>query len=169
MSIDHLYNQKLQKLKEQKNLSDQMNELLTKSGGFNDSQRMTIKSINAAIAVAKQPGYFEYYETPHTIKTAEQNNVLNNIVKNIEKVSRELDDINNEITQHNNKTKNDNVVPTVASLDQWFQIYGKPKMSEDQKELLTTFGPNSKIYGGTKQYKSFKTSANIMKKGRLTR
>lgn len=57
MAADHgvakLYELKLAKLKEQKLLSDRMNDLLTRSGGLNDSNKMTRKNLAAAISVSK--------------------------------------------------------------------------------------------------------------------
>jgi hypothetical protein len=55
-ALDKLYDMKLQKVKEQKDLADKMNDILTKHGGLNESSKLTRKSLQAAIAVAKQPG-----------------------------------------------------------------------------------------------------------------
>jgi hypothetical protein len=55
-------------LKEQKLLSDQMNELLTKNGGLNEGSKLVVKNLNAAIAVSKRPGYFHYYSPPDELK-----------------------------------------------------------------------------------------------------
>ena len=82
----------------------------------------------------------------------------------------------------------------LSSLSQWFEVYGKkePKMivsspspcvltlpfspgkpKEDGvmllKDMLSTFQPNHKIYGGTNHHKSFKTQSANMKSGHLTR
>ena len=54
--VSKLYDLKLQKLKEQKILSERMNDTLTRSGGLNESSHMTRKSLAAAIAVSRQPG-----------------------------------------------------------------------------------------------------------------
>lgn len=60
-SLDQLYELKFQKIKEQKALSDRMHDVLSKSGGLNESSKMALKNLQAAIAVSKRPGYFEYY------------------------------------------------------------------------------------------------------------
>lgn len=60
-SLDQLYAVKFQKIKEQKALSDRMSDLLSKSGGLNESSKMALKNLQAAITVSKRPGYFEYY------------------------------------------------------------------------------------------------------------
>ena len=61
--------------------------------------------------------------------------------------------------------------PPVSSLSQWFDIYGRPTLTEEKKDLMTKFEKNSKIYGGTKHkdYPSFKTTSTVMVPGRITR
>ena len=60
-ALDHLYTMKFQKIKEQKALSDRMHDMLSKSGGLNESSKMALKNLQAAITVSKRPGYFDYY------------------------------------------------------------------------------------------------------------
>ena len=71
-ALDRLYAVKFQKLKHQSSLSKKMHDMLSKHGGLNDSTFQSMKSINAAIAVAKQPGYFDYYTPPDDIKMVEE-------------------------------------------------------------------------------------------------
>jgi hypothetical protein len=47
---------KVAKVHEQKVLSQQMNEYLTKPGGLNEHAKLTRKNLQAAIAVSNQPG-----------------------------------------------------------------------------------------------------------------
>ena len=96
-NLDRLTELKFQKLKHQSSLSKKMNDILTKSGGMNDSTHHSIKSINAAIAVAKQPGYFDYYAASDDIKHAEEKKTLNHLAKEIQKVHLELEQLNGEI------------------------------------------------------------------------
>ena len=63
-SVDKLYELKIQKIKEQKELADKMNDTLTKRGGLNESSKLTRKSLQAAIAVAKQPGDWQLQWLP---------------------------------------------------------------------------------------------------------
>ncbi len=56
IKMDKLYELKLQKIREQKELSDRMHDLLTKHGGMNDCSKLARKNTQAAIAVSKQPG-----------------------------------------------------------------------------------------------------------------
>jgi hypothetical protein len=83
-SLDRLYELKLQKLKEQKVVSDQMNDILSRQGGLNDMSKYTCKNLQAAIAVSKMPGYFEYYHIPEELKKIEEKKVLNTLAKNIQ-------------------------------------------------------------------------------------
>ena len=48
-----------------------------------------------------------------------------------------------------------------------FDIYGRPNLTEEKKDLMTKFEKNSKIYGGTKhkEYSSFKTTSTVMVPG----
>ena len=47
---------KIQKLEEEKQLADEMNAILTRKGGLNESSLQTRKNLNVAIAVSKKPG-----------------------------------------------------------------------------------------------------------------
>jgi hypothetical protein len=95
--LDQMYATRLLKLEEQKALSTRMNGLLTKPKGLNDSMKLTVKNLQAAIAVAKQPGYFEYYVAPDDLKNIEDNKVLNSLARGIQKLHMELEQINTEI------------------------------------------------------------------------
>ena len=50
---------KLSKLREQREQSDRLNTILNKDGGLIQSQAQTCKNLEAAVAVSKQPGFFE--------------------------------------------------------------------------------------------------------------
>eukprot|EP01038_Epipyxis_sp_PR26KG_P008080 gene8080-10947_t len=170
-SLDQLYNLKLQKLKEQKRLSDEMNDILSKDGGLNESVRLSVKNLHAAIAVSRKPGYFEFYQPPDDIKQTEDKKVLNNYARLIQRVHKELEQIDEEIQAATAQlhSSSQRELPRVSSLSEWFDMYGRPKLTEEKVEMMTKFDHNTKIYGGTHHYSSFKTSSTIMRKGRLTR
>ena len=141
------------------------------------------------------PGYFEYYSTPEDLKKVEEKKVLNNLARNIQKLHKELEDINEEIAQseihlspnkqqkQSNKDTNNLTTTTIAlnsssnltlgsqvkSISEWYDVYGRPNITEEKKELMTSFNNNPKIYGGTNHFKSFKTTSTLMRKGRITR
>ena len=190
MSLKQLYDQKMVKLAEQKSLSDTMNNLLVQH--MNPSQREVKRNLIAAIATAKQPGYFQYYEKPDKVKQAESQKELNSMARKIAKVHNELEQLNNEITSATAAAKgrtppDDQQLSTinewfaknggrgnneagVSSLSSWFDTYGKPQMAgEFQKDMLSKFEENKKIYGGTAHHRSFKSKAVTLKLGSLTR
>ena len=184
-SVDKLYELKIQKIKEQKELADKMNDTLTKRGGLNESSKLTRKSLQAAIAVAKQPGdcfaycvnlwvnilfllgFFEYYKPSEDVQHVEEGKVLNQLARNISRTHAELEQINSEIEKSKHSPPTIAEIP-LSSLSQWFDVYGRPAHADDA-DMLTTFSPSPKIYGGTAHHRSFKTQSSIMRKGRLTR
>ena len=143
--LEDLYKQKMVKLTEQKELSDKMNRILAK---MNNSSSECRRNLLAAIAVSNQSGYHDYYETPKELKEIEDQKVLNTIARAIQKVHREVVQINEEIQQCEASQPKARVedVP-LSSLNQWFEVYGRPK--EDGvmlvKDMLSTFRPNGKV------------------------
>lgn len=169
-ALKQLYALKLQKCAEQASLSKRMNEMLVKPGGLNENTKMSMKSIQAAIAVSKNPGYFEYYQTPDDLQHVEDKKFLNGLARSVQKVQKELDQINEDIEQTTAASKPKvPEVPSVSSLSQWFDMYGKPDLTEDKKDRMTSFSKSTRTYGGTEHYKSFKTVSTVMVKGRITR
>lgn len=174
-SLDQLYAAKLRKLEEQKKISDEMNDILSKVGGLNESSRLSMKNLNAAIAVSKKPGYFDYYVASDDIKRTEEKRVLNGLARSVQKVHKELEQLNEEIRQAEHSAQAARMqatlssTPSISSLDQWFDTYGRVTMTDEKKDRMTSFVPDSKVYGGAGKYKSFKSSSSVMVKGRLTR
>ena len=167
--LDQLYATRLQKLEEQKAISTRMNEILTKPNGLNDSAKLTMKSLQAAIAVAKQPGYFEYYKSSDEVKQIEDNKILNNLARQVQKLHSELEQLGNEIAVLEAKRH----VPKISdipltSLNQWFDMYGKAK-DIGLKDQISQFVPAPRVYGGTSHHRAFKSQAATMKVGRCTR
>ena len=170
INLDQLYATKLRKLKEQKSFSDQMNDLLSKTGGLNDSSKVAVKNLHAAIAVSKKPGYFEYYVASDDVKRTEEKKTLNSLARSVQKTHLELEQINEEIRQaESHLQKGPPEPPSINSLSQWFDTYGRPNMTEEKKDRMTSFSTNTKIYGGTSHHPSFKSVSTVMTKGRITR
>ncbi len=167
-----LYEIKIQKLNEQKELSKRMNDILTRHGGLNENSMIIRKNLSAAIAVSKQPGYFEYYQPTHEIKEIEENKLLNSLVKSLNKVHNELDQIQHEISSHNERSlmnQSLKMEPNISNLSQWFETYGRPENTVLLEERMTSFQNSPKIYGGTNHHRAFKSQASTMKKGRVTK
>ena len=159
-----LHSLRLQKLQEQKQAAEKMNEILAK---LNDESRLTRRNLQAAIAVSKQPGYFEYHSPSPEVKQVEGNKVLSHLTRNVEKVNREIEQIDSEIDQLKAHKESKPVDLPMNSLHQWFDTYGRPKHA-DKSEMISTFHSSPKIYGGTGHHRAFKSQATIMKKGRVT-
>jgi len=64
--------QRDQLLANQKVVSDKFNSVLTKKGGLNDTSQQVCRNLQAAIAVAQQPGFFEYYKVSDEVKNTEK-------------------------------------------------------------------------------------------------
>ncbi|GMI26565.1 hypothetical protein TeGR_g11946 [Tetraparma gracilis] len=155
-----------QLLASQAQVSDQANAILTKKGGLNESSRMVRKNLQAAIAVAQQPGFFEYYQVNDECKSAEKQNELKKLTQNIKRFQKEIDQVNSEIAANQPK-KSVPLAPNVSSFQQWFSQYGTPKPSPHG--ILTQIQDDPKIYGGTSHHAGFRTLSKQMRKGRCTR
>ena len=116
-----------------------------------------------------QPGYFEYYKASDEVKDIENQKILNGLARAVQKVHRELEQINEEIEQRQaSQTKPKIADLSLSALNQWFDVYGRPQNSM-KPEMMTSFQPSPKIYGGTSHHRSFKSVSANMTKGLLTR
>ena len=180
MDVAALYNQKLVKLEEQRELSSQMNGLL-KTHLINGSQ-LACKNLTAAISASKSPGNFAYYIPSDDVKGIEGQQILKGMARRIGSVHNELLAIDNEISLAKAKgTKSAGTEePFPGSLAAWQAKYSTDfnavlydkyaiKPPQPQLGLVSSFRPNSKIFGGTGHHKSFKTSSMQLIKGRCTR
>ena len=169
-ALAQLYKLKLDKCAEQKTLCKQMNDILCKPGGLNENTKLSMKNISAAIAVSKNPGYFEYHTTPEELHNIEERKVLNNLARSVQRVHKQIDQINEDIIQTTAASKPKVPdAPHVSSLSQWFDIYGRPDVPEDKKSQISSFHKGQRTYGGTAAYPAFKSVSSVMVKGRVTR
>ena len=170
-SLEQLYATRLQKLEEQKTLSDRLNTMLTKPNGLNESTKCELKNLQAAIAVAKQPGYFEYYIPPSEVKQIEDQKVLNSLARAIQKLGKELEQLGSEIhsleVRHHVPPQREDFAPN--SLSQWFDLNGGQPRDGGNKEQITQFMPSARVYGGSAHHRAFKSQSSVLKKGRITR
>lgn len=171
--LSSLYQTKEQKIAEQKEYSDKMREILSK---MNNSSNLIKKNLQAAIAVSKKAGYFEYYTPPDDVKQAEEQKTLNSLAAKVAKTHKELEAINAEIDQAKSREKKQPVEIPVNDLKQWFSTFNEitpydagKTASKPLPEMLTSFAPSKKIYGGTRHHRSFKTQARTMVPGTCTR
>ena len=92
-----LLHKKLRTLEQQRAQSDDLNALLTREGGLNESQYMTCKNLKAAVAVSKQPGFFEYHKHSAEVQRAYDRKTCNQMVKKIARTQQDLDAIEEDI------------------------------------------------------------------------
>jgi len=158
--------QRDQLLNDQKVISDKFNSILTRSGGLNDTSNLVCRNLQAAIAVAQQPGFFEYYKVSEEVTSTVKQNELKKLTKQIKRIQKEIDIVNNEIAAARPKPQ---VVPppTINSFSAWFREFGEPKPAP--VHFMSEFSDNPKIYGGTNHHSGFKTMSRQMRKGHLTR
>jgi len=171
--LTSLYKTKEQKIAEQKEYSDKMGDILNK---MNTSSNLIKKNLQAAIAVSKKAGYFEYYSPPDDVKQAEEQKLLNSLAAKVAKTHKELEAINAEIDQAKSREKKQQVIIPINSLEQWKSTYNEitpydvgKTMPKPRPELLSSKVPSKKIYGGTRHHRSFKSQAITLVKGTLTR
>lgn len=171
--LNSLYKTKEGKITEQKEYSDKMREILAK---MNNSSNLIKKNLQAAIAVSKKAGYFEYYTPPEDVKQAEEQKMLNSLAAKVAKTHKELEAINAEIDQAKSREKKQPVEIPVNDLKQWFSTFNEITPYDKERsapaplaEMKTSFTPSKKIYGGTRHHRSFKTQATTMVKGTCTR
>ena len=144
-----LLHKKLRTLEQQRAQSDDLNALLTREGGLNESQYMTCKNLKAAVAVSKQPGFFEYHKHSAEVQRAYDRKTCNQMVKKIARTQQDLDAIEEDIRAREAARLKSLELrdPTLTSFDQWFQQFGRPQNMPQR--FYSTFDDNKKIYGGT--------------------
>lgn len=165
--LESLYKIKEQKLREQKQLSDEASGILNK---LNNSSSESRKNLTACVAVSRQAGNLHYYEAPDEVKSLENEKVINKLAAKLRSKHKELEELEKEIIRSTPKCIDLSNVqsPPITSISQWFDLYGRAH-HQAEKDMLTTFSPAPKIYGGTAHHRSFKTQSSVMRKGHLTR
>uniref|UniRef100_A0A7S2FSZ0 Uncharacterized protein n=1 Tax=Florenciella parvula TaxID=236787 RepID=A0A7S2FSZ0_9STRA len=163
---------KMAKLKEQKRVADEINELLTRPGedGLNESSRKTMKNLEVAVVVSKRPGFFEYYKPAPEVEAIQKNGEIQHLVKKLNRLGGEIAqlDAESQNIEAMRKPLKMSSGPELTSLAQWNARYGtveKPVPSG----FYSGFNDAPKIYGGTEHHRAFKTQSRTMKRGRLIR
>ncbi|KAJ8613140.1 hypothetical protein CTAYLR_004781 [Chrysophaeum taylorii] len=167
--MDDLTKTKLEKLEEQKKISDRLNDVLNREGGLVQTSDRVCKNLVAAVAVSKRPGFFEYFQPSDAVQRIYQTGECGALVRKIARTQQEIDAIDRELAEKKAVAASNNaaIPPAVANLDQWFSSYGKPKEAP-APGVMTSFHKETKIYGATSHHRAFKSQALTMKKGRIT-
>eukprot|EP00947_MAST-08B_sp_MAST-8B-sp1_P003993 g3993.t1 len=183
--LETLQQQLKDKLGEQRRLSDRLREKLVGSSsagiGLIENSRLTTKNLQAAIVASKQPGYFQYYESPDSVRKINRDREVHVLQKQIARAERELTQIKVELAKVTKQLKQarEGGEATMNTLEQWFAsgttqyVAGKPISCYGKPERpgvdgwLTEFVPAPKVYGGTKHHNAFKTVSSTMMLGRM--
>lgn len=164
--LNRLYEQKIKKLNEQRELSNKMNAIVRE---LSNNSHIVKKNLEVAITVSKRPGYFHYYEPDPKIRELEQSKVLENLVAAIHRIGREIEQLDREIEQMRANMRNAGVfVNDVRSLPEWFSVYGRPSADPETSDRISSFVSSQKVYGGTSHHRAFRSQSTVMKKGRCT-
>lgn len=162
---------KLQKIKDQNEITAAYRKALCADDGLIENSRLTVKNLNAAIATSSQPGYFKYHQAFDNVKKIETRQELKGYNQRIMQVQKEIDHATAEMAEMDRRRKsalNSGKLPAVGSLGQWFAQYGgKPRQVPTGG--VTEFIPSRKVYGGTPQFPSFKSLSSGMKCGRCVK
>jgi len=169
--IKSLHQRRALKVKEQRGIALRMNHSLTTSkDGYNEVSRKTRKNLEAAVVASKKPGFFNYYEPPAHIKSGVKNGEMKQLVAQVQKNQKEIDQLDLELQMAENKRlameSNKNSSQVVSTMSQWFKTYGAPK-PEPSAGYTTRFVASSKVYRGYGDKKAFRTQSSTMKPGRL--
>mmetsp|Transcript_9798 Transcript_9798/g.31900 ORF Transcript_9798/g.31900 Transcript_9798/m.31900 type:complete len:167 (+) Transcript_9798:74-574(+) len=166
--MEELLSAKLKKLEEQRRIADELTIMLTKEGGLCETSDRLCKNLVAAVAVAKRPGFFEYYEPPDAVREILETGRCGSLVRRMRRLQKDIDRLDADLRDLQDRQKQAEAIvrPNIASLDQWFASFGRPK-DDPTPGLVTTFQKDTKIYGKTSRHKAFKTHNVVMKRGRL--
>eukprot|EP00941_MAST-03F_sp_MAST-3F-sp1_P004615 g4615.t1 len=162
---------KIQKQKDQMSITAEYQKALNDEDGLIENSRLTVKNLNAAIATAKQPGYFKYHSDFDRVKKIESRNELKAYNQRIAQIQKEIDHATAEMAEMERRRRSaleSGKLPAVGSLSAWFAQYGgKPRQVPTGG--VTQFLPSAKVYGGTKHHPAFKSLASGMKRGRCVK
>mmetsp|Transcript_53363 Transcript_53363/g.79307 ORF Transcript_53363/g.79307 Transcript_53363/m.79307 type:complete len:173 (+) Transcript_53363:142-660(+) len=165
--LDELFELKKRKLNEQKQAASKFQHALTDPDGCLENSRLKLKNLAAGIVASRQPGYFKYHQDNERVAQIESTNELPKLNKEIQRLGNDLANIDSEIAEIQARMRKPSEPPKLDSLSQWVATYGK--VSDPNPDRVSSFKKSSKVYGGTKHYPSFKSSATTMKRGLCTK
>ena len=125
-----------------------------------------MKNLAAGVVASKRPGYFKYHQDNERVVQIESQKQLPKLNADIQRFADDILKIEVEIAAIRERMNKNPDVPELDSLAQWVSKYGKV---EDRPDRQSQFKKSSKVYGGTKHYPAFKSSATTMKPGLCTK
>lgn len=176
--MDVLLEKKRALLAEQAEVAREFNHWLTAKGdnprddGAVENSRKTMKNLEAAIAQARNPGYFQYHRKSKRVRRMEKGNELAKLASRISRLEDQLRAVSAQIEALNEERRKAILAfkpPPVSGLQDWFRQFGEPSEEmKSRKGLASEFVPNQKVYGGTPHHRAFRSVAVTLKKGRAT-
>lgn len=168
--MDKLVRRKMAKLDEQKRVADHMHALLTRQDdGLNETSRKTLRNLDVAVVVSKQPGFFEYYKPTQEVERIVRQGDMSKLTRKLARLEQEISSINSEMAALEAARRLEpSPGPEMNTLRQWRSRYGAPE-KPIPNGFLTEVLADPKIYGGSAHHRAFKSQAMTMKVGRLTR
>jgi hypothetical protein len=103
------------------------------------------------------------------VKDIENKHLLVALTREVHKVEKEIKDIEAEIDTVRHailKEISNRPSPSIVSMDQWFNQFGKPKPAPEGMQSVVE--ANTKIYGGTAHHRGFRSLATTLTRGRCT-
>lgn len=137
--LARLQKKRRDKLKEQGELSQQLNKLVTLSA---DDSKKVLKSLEAAVATSTRPGDQHYYTGKKELSN--QLTEYEKLIQAIQRTEQEINGIEQEIQSLNDKKKAQYAqVTPVSSISDWFARNGKPKkLDKPEYGYVTQFKPS---------------------------
>jgi hypothetical protein len=126
----------------------------------------TTRNVRAAIVVARQPGYFQYYKQPPEVEAAEKSGAIAALVAEIRRLQGDIDAVTAEAAGAERDIRAlHGGGQQVSSLRQWLAVHGRP-VSSFGAGFTSQYVPSKHVYGGTKHYPGFKSHAVTLVLGR---
>jgi len=154
-----LINKRIELVKQQKSITDDLHRIIAHpTEGLNYHTERTRRNVIASISVARQMGYFKYYTPPSEIERIETGKIVNNRVKDINRVQEEINTLDQEIKNIEKSIKdiNESAPPPINTLVGWFATYQRPEgFLASNAGYASEIRPSRHRYGGTKHYPSF--------------
>ncbi|KAA0149604.1 hypothetical protein FNF27_01387 [Cafeteria roenbergensis] len=154
---------------EQAEVSREVNTLLTADGGLNEASKRSVKSLEAAIAKSRQPGYFKYYTPSDATRAVETKNVLSAKVARLAELQKRVDAKQAQLDSARREAAKPTAAVDVPDLRRWFARYDRPAPAFGGEGAATTFSASRRVFGGTKHYPGFRSVASDMRPGRALR
>jgi hypothetical protein len=126
----------------------------------------TSKNLEAAIAQARNPGYWRYHVPPAEVSKIEAQKKVDAHIKAIAKVQADIDRVRSDMERAAERPTDGREPRKPESLRDWFREHGRPTPGYGGAGYASELEPPTRVYGGTKHYPGFRSVARRLKPGR---